>query len=84
MEQKDEELTQYQKTVMRQTRELEKAQSEAAVAQNAKQRLKEFDETIQDQSLIIEQLRSDLRGPTTTVNGTQTIDSGMIEIEYAR
>ena len=82
--QKDVEIQQYQKTVMRQTRELESTQGKIEIINDQKQRLVNFDETMQRQAETIDRLKLELRKPATAVASTQTIDSGMLELQYAR
>ena len=69
---------------MRQTRELESTQEKIEIIGEQKQRLANFDETMQRQAETIDKLKLDLRRPSAAVASTQTIDSGMLELQYAR
>lgn len=53
IESKDMELEQYQKTVMRQTRELESAQGQLEIIDQQKQKLQNYDEAMQRQAVEI-------------------------------
>jgi len=46
--------------------------------------LQTFDETMQKQAILIEELQRELKGPEKRTGATQTIDSGMLELQYAR
>lgn len=69
---------------MRQTREIEDSVALSKVAAEQKDRLIDCDETIHKQQRRLEELLEKLKGPAKATAGCQTIDSGMLELEYAR